>query len=258
MLSVNTPRGTKSGPARLSLRRVSRGSVGIAALALVGAHLLVLFLVLLVWLVGLAPFFRDVHWIPAVLATVVAAVGMAVVFVKLIPWAHQYEKVFSGGGVFVLSWLHWFAIVATGVAGILMVAMVWADVRWFHLAGDPGIDGLRDRAAEMPIPAEWSLDEAGERDNGFPADVYEYEQSFDVPQSYEFSQMADWLSSQEWEQSFGALRDIECDDSGWCQAEVAPQDAGDPVYTVVATYRRSELAGSTPTVDVDLQYRITE
>ncbi len=255
---MNTAKGTKSGPARLSLRRVSRGSVGLAALALVGAHLVVLLLVLLVWLLGLAPVFDDIHWIPAVLATVVFIVGMAVVFTKLIPWAHQYERVFSDSGVFLMSWLHWFLIVATAVVGMLMVALVWADLRPYHLFSTPEIDGLGDRAAEMPIPADWTLDEAGERDNGFPADVYEYEQSFDVPQSYEFSQMADWLSSPEWEQSFGALRDIECDDSGWCQAEVVPQDAGDPVYTVVATYRRSELAGSTPTVDVDLQYRITE
>lgn len=256
--AVNTPKGTKSRPSPLSLKRVSRGSVGIAALALVGAHLLVLLLVLLVWLVGLAPFFRDVHWIPAVLATVVFAVGMAVVFVKLIPWAHQYEKVFSDGGVFVLSWLHWFLLVATAAVGMLMVAVVWADVRWVHLVGSPEIDALPDRATSMPIPADWSLDEAEERDNGFPADVYEYEQSFDVPQAYEFSQMADWLSSPEWEASFGALRDIECDDSGRCRAEVVPLEAQDPVYVIVATYRRSELAGSTPTVDVDLQYRITE
>lgn len=229
-----------------------------AALALVGAHLAVLLLVLLVWLLGLAPVFDGVHWIPAVLATAALVVGVAVVFVKLIPWAHQYEKVFSEGGVFVLSWLHWFAIVATGVAGILMVAMVWADVRWIHLAGDPAIDGLRDRAAEMPIPSDWSLDEAEETNDGFPADVYEYEQSFDVPQTYEFSQMADWLASPEWETSFGALRDIECDDSGRCRADVVPQGAQAPVYVIVATYRRSDLAPSTPTVDVDLQYRLAE
>jgi hypothetical protein len=258
VLPVNTPKGTKSGPARLSLRRLSRGRVGVAALALVGAHLAVLFLVLLVWLVGLAPVFRDLHWIPAVLATVVFAVGMAVVFVKLIPWAHQYEKVFSGGGVFVLSWLHWFAIVATGATGILMVALVWADLRWYHVASTPEIDGLRDQAMAMPIPSDWSLDEAGESNAAFPADVYGYEQSFDVPQAYEFSQMADWLSSPEWETSFGTLRDLQCDDSRSCQADVVPREAEEPVYVIVATYRRSELAGSTPTVDVDLQYRITE
>ena len=179
---MNTAKGTKSGPARLSLRRVSRGSVGLAALALVGAHLVVLLLVLLVWFLGLAPVFDDVHWIPAVLATIVFIVGMAVVFTKLIPWAHQYEKVFSDGGVFVLSWLHWFADRRHGGGrhpdgrhGLGGRAVVPSGRR------PPGIDGLGDRAAEMPIPAEWSLDEAGERDNGFPADVYEYEQSFDVP-----------------------------------------------------------------------------
>jgi hypothetical protein len=255
---VNTPKGTKSGPARLSLRRISGGRVGVAVMALVGAHLAVLLLVLVVWFLGLAPIFDGVHWIPAVLATVVFVVGLAAVFVTLLPWAHEYEKLFSAGAVFVLSWLHWFAIVATGVAGILMVAMVWADLRWYHVVSSPEIDGLRDRAAEMPIPAEWSLDEAGERNAAFPADVYGYEQSFDVPQSYEFSQMADWLSSPEWEASFGALRDVECDDTGWCQADVVPREAGEPVYVIVATYRSSELAGSTPTVDVDLQYRITE
>ncbi len=256
---MNTPKGTKSGPSRLSLKRVSRGSVALAALALVGAHLLVLLLVLLVWLVGLASVFDDVHWIPAVVATAVLVVGVAVVFVKLIPWAHQYEKVFSGGGVFVLSWLHWIMLIGTAAVGILMVAMVWADVRWFHLVGSPEIDGLQERASTMPIPADWSLDEAEETDDGFPAEVYQYEQSFDVPQSYEFSQMADWLSSAEWESSFGALRDIECDEeSGRCRAEAVPQEAGDPAYVVVATYGPATGGGSTPTVDVDLQYRAHE
>lgn len=255
---MNTAKGTKSGPARLSLRRVSRGSVGLAALALVGAHLVVLLLVLLVWLLGLAPVFDDVHWIPAVLATVVFVVAMAVVFTTLIPWAHQYEKVFSDSRVFVMSWLHWLMIIGTAVVGMLMVALVWADLRWYHLISTPEIDGLGDRAAAMPIPADWSREEAGESNDGFPAEVYEYEQSFDVPQAYEFAQMADWLASPEWEASFGALRDIECDDSGGCRAEVVPQEAQDPVYVIVATYRRSDVAGSTPTVDVDLQYRITE
>ena len=66
--------------------------------------------------------------------------------------------------------------------------------------------------------------------------------------------MVDWLSSPEWEASFGALRDIECDDAGGCRAEVVPQEAQDPVYVLAATYRRSTMAGSTPTVNVDLQY----
>ena len=75
---------------------------------------------------------------------------------------------FSAGGVFVLTWLHWFVLVGTGVAGMLMVAMVWADLRWYHVVGSPEIDGLRDRAMAMPIPADWSLDEAGERNDGSP------------------------------------------------------------------------------------------
>jgi len=241
-----------------SLKRVSRGSVGVAALALVVAHLAVLVLVLLVWLLGLAPVFDGVHWIPAVLATVVFVVGTAVVFVTLIPWAHQYEKVFSDAGVFVLSWLHWFMMVSSAVVGIVVVALVWADLRWYHLVSSPEIDGLRDRAMAMPIPAEWSLDEAARTEDGFPAGVYEYEQTFDVPQTYEFSQMADWMSSPEWEASFGSLRDVDCDATGRCQAEVVPREAREPVYVVVATYRASTMAGSTPTVDVDLQYRISE
>ena len=55
--------------------------------------------------------------------------------------------------------------------------------------------------------------------------------------------MVDWLSSPEWETSFGALRDIECDDeSGRCRAEVVPEEAQDPVYVIAATYRRSTMA----------------
>ena len=253
---MNTPKGTRSRSSRLSLKRVSRGSAEVAALALVGAHLVVLLLVLLVWLLGLAPVFDGIHWIPAVLATVVFVVGLGLVFATTIWWPHDYEKLFSDTGVIVLTLLHWIVLVGTPVVGMLMVAMVWADLRWYHVVSSPEIDGLRDRATAMPIPADWSLDEAGERDNSFPADVYEYEQFFDVPQTYEFAQMVDWLSSPEWEASFGALRDIECDDSERCLAEVVPQDAQDPVYVIEATYRRT--AGSTPTVNVDLEYWVDE
>lgn len=256
---MNTPKGTRSRSSRLSLKRVSRGSAKVAALALVGAHLGVLLLVLLVWLLGLAPVFDGIHWIPAVLATVVLVVGLGFVLATTIWWPHDYEKLFSDTGVIALTLLHWIVLIGTPVVGMLMVAMVWADLRWYHLVSSPEIDGLRDRARAMPIPADWSLDEAGESNDGFPAGVYEYEQSFDVPQTYEAAQMADWLSSPEWEASFGAVRDIECDDDfGWCDAEVVPQDAQDPVYVIVARYRRSTMAGSTPTVDVDLQYRIDE
>lgn len=244
---------------RMKLRRVSRGNAWLAALALVVAHLAVLLVVVLTWLLGLAEIFRDVHWIPAVLATIVFVVAMAVVFKELIGWARDYEKVFSAGAVFVLSWLHWFLLIGTAAAGIVMVALVWADMRWHHLFATPEMEGLRDRAVTMPIPADWTLDEAEERNNGFPADFYEYQQYYDVPASYEFAQLADWLASPEWETTFGALRDIECDaELERCRAEVVPEPGQDVVYFVEASYRLSDTEGTTPTVNVDLQHPIPE
>ena len=61
---MNTPKGTKSRSVPPVLETGQPRQRGCQPSALVGAHLVVLLLVLLVWLLGLTPIFDGVHWIP--------------------------------------------------------------------------------------------------------------------------------------------------------------------------------------------------
>lgn len=143
-------------------------------------------------------------------------------------------------------------LVGAHVAVLMIVLLIWADVRWHHVFSSPEIDRMPARAATMPIPQGWTLETAGRRDDSFPEEVYEYEQSFDVPEPYGFSRLAEWMSSSEWEASFGALQAVECDvQLEVCQAEVVPPPGEKVTYLVEASHRSG-------TVRVDLEHPVFE
>ena len=241
----------------MPLRRLTRGSPWLAALVLLGAHLAVVLVIVLVWLVGLVPVLDDARWFPTALAGVTLVAGVVVTLGALGPWATQYEKEFSFLAALLLDRFHYLLLILTCMAGLLGAALIWADVRWHHVVATPEVRGLREEAVAMPIPPDWSLESAREKDDGFPAEVYEYEQVFDVPGSYRFPQLADWMASAGWE-AVGGLQRVECDGQiERCTAEVAPAPGEDVVYLVEAWYHDSPVEGRPPSVRVSLQHRVS-
>lgn len=251
------------------LGRLSGQRGGRAALILTGFFVAPVVVVSLIWLVGLAPIFFGVHWIPAVLASAFGFVycmwlGLAFGWWGTGTVAHergggdQFGD-FPSGVAFGLGGLR-LLLQLLGIGGcFIVVVLIWVDLRWWHLTSSPEVDGLPDKAATMPVPEDWILTNASRGNTlptATPADHYDYLMSFDVPESTTFSGVERWLSSPQWEDSFGALQEIDCDaEFERCEAQVAPRDGTEVRYVVkVSGPDESSVASLPPSVRVELEY----
>lgn len=254
------------------LRRLSGGQGKRAALILIGAHvgamLVTLLMLFLIWLVGLAPIFTEARWIPVTLASVVWLVVTFAMLMVFGFWGtpstggqgggYQIEDDFTPGVATGLGWLRWFMQISTFLVSCLALLLIWADMRWYHVVPTPEIEGLPARAAALPFPEDWGEGTGRSIDETFPADVYRYELEFDVPDSYRYADLQKWMSSPEWGESIGALRNVDCD-YGDCEAEVVPHHGGQVAYFVRAEHRdyRANTTEDIPiTVRVELRYRV--
>lgn len=246
---------TRPGP----LGRLSKGNPKRAPLVLIVVHLLPLAVVALIWFVGLAPVFDNIHWIPAILATIVAVAVPLPMMYAFGFWGvgasnghdggDQFDDDFEPLVAFGLGWLRWLLQLLL-IGGLLLgTIFIWFNFRPWYILGSPEIDAMPQDLASMPIPNDW--EQVGQPSDGWKRDHMAYtkphaelELSFYAPFTYE--QMKAWVNdSNAWDQSeFSAIDHIECDDSlQWCDADqVAPP--GQPrEYTM--TFRWDDTPGVT-------------
>ena len=257
------------------LGRLSKGNPKLAPWVLIGAHLLPVAVVVLIWYGGLSPIFNGIHWIPAVVATVVAvglplpmmyAFGFWGVGVSSgIEGGDQFEGDFAPNVAFGLGWLRWLLHVIAIGGMVLAAILIWMDFRPWHLVSSPQIDAMPQELASMPIPKDW--ERVGDLSDDWKKGHLAYtkphaqlEVSFYTPLSYE--EMKTWAhDSAAWKQSkFGAIANIECDDSlQWCDAERTVVQGKPREYTM--TFRWDDTSGGTnssgqalKTIRVELAY----
>lgn len=247
------------------LGRLSRGSAGRAALVLIAVHLLLLLVCLGIWYAGLAPVFDGVHWIPAIVVTVVAAVGVTLLMASFGFWgvgAHsgrdggdQFEGEFGAAAAAGLGWLRWaLQIVVIGSVGMLVI-LTWTDFRPWYVLSSPGIDAMPEQVAGMPVPGGWEpsgadTDDDWKRDrSAYTKPHARYEQHFYAPVKT-FAEMEQWVSDETaWKQSrFGAITHVDCNaDIERCRADRVPAP-GEPEEHFIEVYF-SELDGVTDSAD---------
>ncbi|WP_141782422.1 hypothetical protein [Nocardioides albertanoniae] len=257
------------------LGRLSRGNPKLAPWILIGVHLLPLAIVVLIWSIGLAPAFDSIHWIPAILATVIAVTIPLPMMFAFGFWGvgaasgrdggDQFDDDFTPLVAFGLGWLRWLLqlIMIGGI--ILATILIWMDFRPWHLLSTAEIDAMPEELASMPLPEDW--ERVGEPSDDWKNDHTAYrsphaqlEESFYAPVTY--GEMKAWVNdSTVWERSeFGPIDAIECDDSlQWCDAERVVQPGEPREYTV--TFKWNDTSGVTDssghplkTVRVELSY----
>lgn len=251
------------------LSRLSDGRPRRAALVLIGAHLgalLVLWLLLtLIWLVGLSSIFTTVHWIPAVLGTVVFLVIALAMMMAFGFWGtgatsgmdggDRVEDHFTPGAAAGLGWLRWLMQLVMIMGAALPMFLIWANMRWYHVAPTPEIKELSSRVATMPFPQDWVQEEGTRTDGPFPAEHFGYEVEHDVPESYRFADLETWMSSPEWKTSFGALQKVRCTAQiEHCTAQVVPAKGAKVTHFLEAWYYDSTIEGLPTTVRMELIY----
>jgi len=261
--------GTVSRPGLLG--RLSQGRGGRAVLVLIGVFLVPVVLCGLIWLLGLVPIFDSVRWIPIGLVIIVGLVSITVLFAAFGVWGvgassgrdtgDQFTGDFRPLVAFGLGWLRWFMQIVM-IGGIMLAFMaVWTDLRWWRLVSTPEIDALPARAATMPVPADWSpagTATGDDPDNPYPNGYYE--RRYDVPASYTFARMRDWMSGPGWANdpggaAFGALQAQHCVSvAAHCTAELTPAPGELPRYTVHAWFSRARSEAGTPQVRLRLTY----
>lgn len=248
------------------LGRLSGGSGRRAAIVLAGVNLALPLVLVVIWFVGLAPIFDDWHWVPAVIASAVYLVGAAWLMGAFGFWGvgassgqdggDQFGKDFSIVTAFGLGWLRWLVqIVAIG-GGLLLVILIWMDLRWWHLFSAPELDALPRQAAAIPIPKDWQLHESDDNADDPPMGKPQrtLRRMYDVPNGYTFDDMRKWVRSTQWA-PFGSLTDVDCmREGGDCTADATPKTAASGEYHVQALYYKSHLDGVPPTVTVYFSY----
>lgn len=248
------------------LGRLSKGGgFGKAALILVAVHLLLLLVCLGIWWAGLAPVFDQVHWIPAIVVTVVAVAGVTFLMASFGFWGvgansgqdggDQFEGDFSPAAAFGLGWLRWAVqVVVIGSVGMLVI-MTWMNFRPWYIFSSPGIDAMPNQVAGMPIPGGWERSGADEDDDwkrdrsAYTKPHARYEQNYYAPVRT-FAEMERWVSDEAaWKQSqFGAITNVDCNERiGRCRADKIPA-AGRPEEHFIEV-RFSQLDGVTNSDD---------
>jgi hypothetical protein len=251
--------------------RLARGRGGRAAWLMVVAVLvptaLVLVLHLAIWRIGWSESFTETRWVPGGLAFLVLTVGIAVTWYRTTTWivvaAGEDELVevaehlrLSDGAAAAVFLLRRVLLGAALVLLFFTSVVVWVDLRWWVVVGSPEVDALPDRAARMPVPDDWVLQETSvdERVAGGPPRGG-VTQTFELPAGASFADLEELFASSAWARSFGALQDVECDaELGTCDAEAVPPP-GEEVTSYLDA-RIDELdPGGPPQVEIELTYR---
>jgi hypothetical protein len=257
------------GRARRPLARLSAGRPGRAALILLAVYLPAALLGWAGWLLGLAPVFADAR--PLAIG-LVGAIGLATVGTLVLVfgswpmptgaglrlsrgYGERYDT-FGAGAGFRLGLLRTgLQLVVTGscLAALLLTVL---DVRWFNLVPTEEMRSLPERAAAMPVPADWRLVRS---DRGVDEDVKvpnaHLVRTYDVPAPVV---VRDWLSAPAWAERadgrpFGALRIERCASATSCSAHLAPPAGRDPEFFVSAHLDGADSGH--PQVQVRISYR---
>lgn len=69
---------------------------------------------------------------------------------------------------FALGWLRWFMQIVLVFIILVPTVMTVENVRSWHLIGTDELDRLPDRAATIPVPADWTLVDTKASQTGFP------------------------------------------------------------------------------------------
>lgn len=246
------------------LVRVSGGRGGRASLVLVGAHLAPVVVCALLWLVSLSPALDGLTWIPALLGSVFALAAVLWLMMIFGFWGvginsgqdggDQFDE-FTPGVAIGLGWLRWFVqIVMIGLCFVLVV-MMWAGVRWWHLASTPEIDAVPAKAQSMPVPDEWNETDTEDRHPEMGEHNGSHIRAFDVPEGYTYADVTEWFETASWEDSFGTLEDVECStDIERCTADVVARDGEEMTYSIEVWYQESSIEDLPPSVRINLDY----
>ena len=245
---------------------------GRAAVVLVLVHLLVALVAWLLW--GLGHFFVHVRWLPIALVFTYAALGTIGVMVRFGYWpmgvvrgfGEVYTETFSpvaGAFLGMLRLLMQFFLIFVLIP---VLVMTWFNMRWWHVVGTDELDALPALAATIPVSQEWEhqpeLDRQSE--TGFlafmdppissagPAPEGYVLRTYDVPKSYTYQDLEQWMSGPAWEdpESFGPTSNAVCEDDNTCRVRLLPSDGQEPEYVVETHYS----GGTFPSVTVRLEY----
>jgi len=265
---------------RINLAAMSRGSGQRAAGILVVVHLVLACIAWGLWFFGLLPIFDDLHWIPATLAVAFFVVSLGITFVGFGVWGtpktggrdygEDYEETFSPGVGVALGWLRWFLQIVLVFLMFFPTAMTVLNIRWWHLAGTDELDALPERAATIPVMADWErtgieasetgilafmkTTEEGPEPSGF------VEQRYKVADSFTFEDLKEWLEGPEWTtpvagEAFGEIEVDECTaQSARCDARVVPPEGEEAEYFIRAQFREPVSRHGDPEVVVRLRY----
>lgn len=263
------------------LAELTGGRGGRAALILIAAHVVLPLFTFALWALGLLPVFDDLRWIPIVVVSLYVAVMFVGLFVRFGAWGtarsffqdvgEEYMETFSPRVGFGLGWLRWFMQIVAAFILIFPLTMTWGNVRWWQISGTEELDALPARAAQIPVPESWKLEETDASQTGVLALPFQehidgavpqgyVERTYNVPDSYTFDDLKGWLQGPRWENdgdgsAFGAIKLQNClDKSTRCRAQVVPTSGEHPEYFIRAVYNESRT-GHVPTrVDVRLNY----
>lgn len=257
------------------LVKLSRGNPKLAPWVLIGVHLVPVAIVVLIWWIGLSPAFNGIHWIPAILATVVAVAVPLPMMYAFGFWGvgaasgqdggDQFDGDFTPAVAFGLGWLRWLLQVVMIGSVVIGTVFIWLDFRLWHFMGSPEIDAMPDEIAAIPIPDDW--EESNRPSDGWKKDHTSYTKPnaqlrayFYAPVSY--AEMTEWVKdSSTWEQSkFGAIDHIDCDASlEWCDAERVPAPGEPQEYSLTISWHEArgitdDAGQALHSVDVELKY----
>lgn len=265
---------------RMNLAAMSGGSGLRAAGILVVVHLVPACVAWGFWLFGLLPIFDGLHWIPATLAVAFLLVSAVGTFGAFGMWGtpqtggrdygEDYEETFSPGVGMALGWLRWFLQIVLVFVMFFPTAMTVLNIRWWHLAGTEELDALPERAATIPVMADWQRTRIEASETGIPEFLKTteegpepsgfVEQTYAVADSFTFDDLKQWLEGSEWAtpatgEAFGAIEVDECKaDSGRCDARAVPPAGEQSEYYIRARFREPVSARGEPEVVVRLTY----
>ncbi len=265
---------------RINLAAMSRGSGLRAASILIVAHLVLACVAWGFWFFGLLPIFDDVHWIPATLAVAFLLVSLVLTFGAFGMWGtpttggrdygEAYEESFSPRVGMGLGWLRWFLQIVLVFAMFIPTAMTVLNIRWWHLAGTDELDALPERAATIPVMADWQRTSTEASETGIPEFMKTteegpepsgfVEQRFEVADSFTFEDLKEWLEGPEWTtpatgEAFGQIEVDQCTaDSARCDARAVPPEGEEAEYFIRAQFREPVSRHGDPEVVVRLKY----
>lgn len=266
---------------KADLAELAGGRGGRAALILIAAHLALPLFAYALWALGLLPVFDDLRWLPTAIVSIYGAVIFVGLFLRFGAWGtarsffrdygEEYMDTFSPRVGLGLGWLRWFMQIVAAFIIIPALAMSWGNVRWWQISGTEVLAALPARAAEIPVPGSWKLEDTDTSQTGVlelpfqehvdgPAPQGYVKRTYIVPDSYTFDELKGWLQGPLWENdgdgdAFGAIKLQDClSESTRCRAQVVPASGDKPEYFIRAAYHDSQTGHAPTRVDVRLNY----